>query len=462
MDVHTKSPPHAPMWIFVLLCFLSFLNSFDRGIIPGAPTQFQYFLQTSKNTTDTGALFGLLSSSFVTSFSICIPLFGYLSMTMRPFHLIAIGLGVWCVAVFLCSVAKHANSFELLFLGRLLSGAGEASFQCIAPPFIDDQAPDAIKTLVLGVYYVSAMIGGTMGGIAASSGPELGFGWDALYAIEGVLMLPLLAVCVCGIPSRLNEIAGATSDDVVDHPTATPSFLGEVWHVCSNTVFVLLAIGSAAAAFSGAGVSTFAILLLLGLGVFRDETDANVVLGAQSIVTALIGTLVGGIVLDAAGRGATGPSMRQYVALRQLVIGLPICIATMLAQIYVIPSRMWFLVWNGISAVISASISPVLMTALFHSVEPSRRALTTGVYTLVLHIFGDVPAPIIMGSIKDTWAPHCDSIVVGDAVVLNPRCAEDKDGLIQAMVFPMLWMIWAVVSFAAALHVSSRQIKAAS
>ncbi|KAF0694610.1 Aste57867_14527 [Aphanomyces stellatus] len=449
------SPTTAPTWIFVVLCFLHFLNSFDRGIIPGAPAQFQYFLQTSKNTTDTGTLFGLLSSSFVASYSVAIPLFGYLSMSMRRFQLIAIGLAIWSTAVFMCSAAKEANSFNLLFYGRVLSGAGEASFQCIAPPFIDEFAPDNTKTLWLGVYYISAMVGGTSGSIVASGGPSINFGWDSVYACEGLIMMPVMALCLYGIPPAYNAIPADDDDDLASRPTESKSFLGEVWAVCSNAVFVWIAIASAAAAFSSSGVTTFATLLLMGLGVFKSETDANVVMGAQSIMTAMVGTLLGGILLDCACKGA--PHMRQYLALRQLIYSLPLCILAMMLSLYVLPDRMWYLAWSAVSHLISASLSPVLMTALFHSVEPSRRALTTGVYTLVLHVLGDVPAPIIMGAIKDSWAPHCNSVKVDGVVKLNPECGQDKDGLIQAMVFPMLWMVWALASFGAAMYLSKKQ-----
>ncbi|RHZ06458.1 hypothetical protein DYB28_000387 [Aphanomyces astaci] len=146
-------------WIFALLCAIGFVNNFDRGITSGSPAQFQYFIQVSHNTTDPGALLGLLSSSFVTTFAISIPLFGYLAMTTKPFRLISIGLAVWVVAVAISSVSKSANSFELSILGRFLSGVGEASFQCIAPPFINDHSPSNFQTLWLGLYMISTTVG---------------------------------------------------------------------------------------------------------------------------------------------------------------------------------------------------------------------------------------------------------------------------------------------------------------
>ena len=46
-----------------------------------------------------------------------------------PFLLVGIGLAVWCASAFVAGLAQAANSYTLLFLGRMLSGVGEASFQ---------------------------------------------------------------------------------------------------------------------------------------------------------------------------------------------------------------------------------------------------------------------------------------------------------------------------------------------
>ncbi|KAF0693839.1 Aste57867_15239 [Aphanomyces stellatus] len=468
-----SSPPVAPVWVFGLLCVIFALNAFDRNIVGGAPAQFQFFIQTSLNTTDEGALLGLLSSSFITSFSICIPIFGYLAMTMRPFRLIALGMSIWCVAVCLCSLAKQANSFELLFLGRVLSGVGEASFQCIAPPFIHDHAPTNAKTLWLGIYYTTATVGGTLGSIATSmaSAPD-SMGWDAVFALEGLTMLPLLAVCMFGIPAAYDIPSGAktttdetkyllqsiwpdTNDD--DDRVKRTSFLGELWVVCSDRVFVWLTLAMAAMSFFAAGFGTFSVLLLLGLGMFADETDANVVVGAQGIVAMLLGTLLGGVVLDYTCRGLS--HLRQYLAIRQLVVGLPIATLFLVLAIAAIPSRMWFLVWLFFCNTTSGMIAPVITTALFASVEPAQRGLALAMYTVVVHLLGDVPAPVVMGAIKDAWAPHCNSILVGNLVKLNPECAQDKDGLMQALVFPGLWLVGSIGCCAMALVVSTRALR---
>lgn len=52
------------------------------------------------------------------------------------------GLIIWCGAAAVCG---YVNDYWLLVLARMVSGVGEASFQTIAPPFIDDFAPEGSK-----------------------------------------------------------------------------------------------------------------------------------------------------------------------------------------------------------------------------------------------------------------------------------------------------------------------------
>jgi MFS family permease len=129
--------------LIVLLCLINMLNYLDRGIIPGAPQSFRHFITSSLGVAVTGqsVYFGLLSSAFIIGHSVLSIVFGYFALSCRPFRIIALGTSIWIVAIVICAVSEHVNSYALLIVGRVLSGAGEASFQCVAPPFIDRHAP---------------------------------------------------------------------------------------------------------------------------------------------------------------------------------------------------------------------------------------------------------------------------------------------------------------------------------
>ena len=83
---------------------------------------------------------------------------------------------------------------------------------------------------------------------------------------------------------------------------------------------------------------------------------------------------------------------------------------------------------------------------------------------------GDIPAPIVVGALKDTWAPQCGSVkacCLGDEdkncdyntsvacdgedesweSVLNPKCHEDNSGLRRTLFAAVLWLAVAIIAW---------------
>ncbi|KAF0691179.1 Aste57867_17542 [Aphanomyces stellatus] len=497
--------PSATTWIFVLFCMINMLNFMDRGIIPGAPTQFQYFIKETLNISvaDESKYVGLLASSFIASYAGFILLFGYLSIFVKPFHLVAVGLFVWCLAVIVCGLAKPSNSFYVLLAGRIVSGIGESSFQCIAPPFIDDHAPAASRTLWLGIFFscisVGTAVGYEYGALLANSS----WGWDWAFYWEAICMCPLALTCLCGIPAAYNRAGDhhhhdhmpLPTDDLVDEfdevddeikdtraddddedrasttrssastssmapqagGSARPPFFQEIASVLNNAVFVLTVFGTAAFTFSLAGLSVFGPMFLIGLGLFEKETEASMVFGGVVVLSGLVGTPLGGLFLDRACHHQ--PDRRQFLALRQTFWAMTIGTTLALFAWCMLPNKFWFLFLLGLAlSFLFASTSANAIVILL-CVDPSRRSLAVGVNTLFLHLLGDVPSPIILGMLKDAWAPHCGSIELNGTVVLNPDCARDFQGLLMSLLFPLLWMIWSVVSYGAATYLVQRRMR---
>lgn len=52
----------------------------------------------------------------------------------------------------------------------------------------------------------------------------------------------------------------------------------------------------------------------------------------------------------------------------------------------------------------------VQIEVLLLFVERTRRGLAMGLYNFLGHVMGDIPSPIIVGMLKDRWAPKCNSI----------------------------------------------------
>mmetsp|Transcript_17779 Transcript_17779/g.58474 ORF Transcript_17779/g.58474 Transcript_17779/m.58474 type:complete len:139 (-) Transcript_17779:227-643(-) len=115
----------------------------------------------------------------------------------------------------------------------------------------------------------------------------------------------------------------------------------------------------------------------------------------------------------------------------------------------------------------SAGLSRVIMLTVPMQTRPFALALQT----LGLHLFGDVPSPVIIGAVKDSLAPHCGIVFGNDTASgcggadlghLNPQCAaspEDVRGLHLTIWIAVLWSIWAVVLWAAAFGLLLRRAR---
>ena len=69
-------------------------------------------------------------------------------------------------------------------------GVGEAAFQCIVPPYVEDFAPPGAKTLWLGVFFT-----------AIPTGTALGFVYGAAVASSACCMRLVRATGACWLAS---------------------------------------------------------------------------------------------------------------------------------------------------------------------------------------------------------------------------------------------------------------------
>ena len=118
-----------PVLILVLFCAINCLNYVDRGIIPGAFDNLGRWMRVQLATDNADAYLGYLQSSFIVGYSVASLSMGHLIHVAPPFRLMAAGLALWALAGLACAAAPN---FWALLAARMLSGVGEASFQCSA------------------------------------------------------------------------------------------------------------------------------------------------------------------------------------------------------------------------------------------------------------------------------------------------------------------------------------------
>ena len=221
----------APSRVAVLafLSSINLVNFVDRGIISGAPIQFETFIRLNLGCEpeQTPVWLGLLTSSFIGCYSVACIVFSQLRHSVPAFRLLGIGLLIWAAALGLSAVPywlpTSSASFWFFLLARSLSGVGEAAFQCIVPPYIEDFSPAGSKTVWLAVFYTAIPTGSALGYVYGSLMAD-DAGWGYAYLIEALLMAPTV-VLVFFLPpaSALNGMGSANDALRASIEPASPS-----------------------------------------------------------------------------------------------------------------------------------------------------------------------------------------------------------------------------------------------
>ncbi|EKU20821.1 major facilitator superfamily, partial [Nannochloropsis gaditana CCMP526] len=484
---------------FTFLFFLNLLNYIDRGIIPGAAEEFSDFVAHSLGTSSPDLFVGLLQSAFIVGFSLAAIVFGHVIHYVAPFKMVGVGLVIWIIATALSGLAHHVASYYLLCIARMLSGVGEAGFQCVAPPFILDLGGDSGGRWV-AVFYTAIPLG-----------TAIGYPWGALFAgspwtwaggfwVASFLMLPFAVTCFLLPFTWRPERAPIEGDDVrtdgdlkiaakkasrdkngtdsaelhsvtrhdallrheqevsvadaeAQFEARHMSLLREACVVLRRPVFLLNAFGYAANTGMMIGASTFSSKIMLDFGFFSSESSASSVFGIALSLAGLLGTPLGGVLVDR--RHFHSEEAKLVFLLRQSTIFATLgCICSSLScWIY---QREVFLVFFVAGALLlfvcTASINMVTML----SVPPANRSFAIGLCTLIMHALGDVPSPIVVGAILDTLAPDCAADMKKDGKV-SPECTAQVSQVRLTLFITCMWLLVAILCWGVGYVVARRE-----
>ena len=510
-----------PLTVLLFLSTINMVNFIDRGIVPGAPVEFSEFISRTlhKDCDSQGVWLGLLTSSFIGCYSIASLVFGHLVRSVRPFRLLGAGLSIWLLALVLSGLAQWLAdgpaTFYFFLFARALSGVGEAAFQCIVPPYVEDFAPPGAKTLWLGVFFTAIPTGTALGFVyGAAVASSVGWGWA--YLLEVVMTAPLVALSFWLPPAELlvarraaaapRPSAPLLADDDAAAAAALaaavaplddgssdgekpaggappPTVWGQLWWLLRDAPFMLVVLGYGAYTFTTQGISAFGPLFLLGLGDFTSELEASTSFGLVVALGGVVGTPLGGWLTDRiANRGGSGGgggggaadggggggaaanlrSARVLVASITLEIGLATAVLVAAAFAANAQQTALFLILLGVGILLAFGTSAGITRAVMLLVpDPQMRAFAIAIETLLLHLFGDVPSPVVVGALKDAIAPSCSLAPncgnatdpgsgAAAAVCANPA---DRDGLFATLLLTTLWMLWTVGLWAACIAV---------
>ncbi len=411
----------------LFLAGVAFIDSVDRGILPGVLSLVQKDLHFSDSEA------GVLASVFVlTSFVATIPA-GYIADRFRRTYVIGIALAAWGAL----TAANAAVRNFTQFLGvRALLGAGDA----VNGPASNSLLADYYDASIRGRAYAYTRVAPTVGyavGLGVGGAVGSAFGWRAAFLIVGVPG-SLLAFAM----TRVKEPARGESDRTDTSDSLLQSGAERGWRPLLRDVREVASVPSLRAVMIGTAISTGA---LTGLGYwaapFYDRHTSlhgggsAEVVGVIILFGAIVGTILGGRAADRARERDVSSPMR-VAGITQLIAGV-ILAATFLHEPLIVrlPGQL-----IGVAFVVAAF--PALSAMTSEIVQPRVRgtafalsgflgALASAISPLLIGVIADRFPIAIHGARKGNLATAflivTPLILVGASVVLNGRRHVEAD-----------------------------------
>lgn len=410
------------VWIFLII---NMLNYIERSIIPGSSIEMEEFVsKTIHDSPDT--FLGLLQSAFIFGFSVACIIFGYCVSLKSPFFVVVIGLIVWFAASILSGIAWN---YWILLIARLFSGVGEAAFQIVVPAFIDDYSPKTLVGTAMSRLYMAIPVGTALG-YAISGFVAEHFSWRIMYLATAPLMLPFIFIiyyypleCLEGLKEPNESLCPDTDQEVdptekqVDSQTIPKEekypIMKAVFKMLITPTFILAVLGEAIAVFISTGFTSFGTIFLKNLHMFETETVSALVVGCLGCLAGMIGAMFGGYSLDFLMklRDSYTSLYNYYTHLFMFVFLCDsfihrfslIAVSCCITAAFSISNRYLFLLFVFLGCIAIFAANPSWTLVILTTAPSLIRSLAVGIATILYHVFGDVPAPILIGKLIDVW-----------------------------------------------------------
>lgn len=376
----------------IVLTAMNLLNYVDRYVVPAVLESIRH---SELHPTDT-QLFSL-TSAFLVVYTLSAPLFGTLGDRGSRPRLIAAGVGLWSIAT---ALAGFARSYPALLLARASVGVGEAAYGTIAPPLLADYFPRSVRGRIFSIFFVAIPVGSALGYVIGGL-VDTHWGWRRAFFAAGLpgLMLALVALRLWDPPRGLHD---ENMKGAVGRSRATYAAL------LRNFPYVLTVAGYAAYTFALGGLAAVMPSFLQRVRGLS-EAKATVTFGLVAVTTGLAGTFLGGWLGD-----------RLLERTRQAYLWLSgiatLGAAPLIFLALAVPNPALY--WTAVVVaefLMFASTGPV-NTAIVNEVPPEMRATAVALSIFAIHMFGDVPAPTLVGVMSDRSS-------LGEAVLILPVAA---------------------------------------
>ena len=361
-----------------VLFSMNLLNYVDRYSFFAVATHVKNDLKISNQA------YGVLAASFMIVYTLVTPMMGWLGDRYNRRVLLASGVGLWSFATV---GTAFSQNFAEMFFWRALLGLGEATYGAIAPALLSDLFSPRVRGRVIGLYFLALPLGGALGyGIG---------GWvaDAWHW--------RMAFWVVGLPGVLAALAGLLMHDPgrgasegkalagkIDRPRLADSF-----DLLSNRTFLYNTFGMASVTFAtGAWAAWGSDFYQTVHGM--TAKDAGRWIGGMTAVAGLVGIGLGMWLPDLVLRF----TRRAYLLMACLAVAAG-TVPGLLALLEPDLNSSLLLLFGAM--ILMAMVLGPCNTVTANVVPASRRAMGYSVSIFLIHVFGDISSPILIGLVAD-------------------------------------------------------------
>jgi MFS family permease len=403
------------IFALVVLFSMNLLNYVDRYVLAAVSNSIMEDLQIRPGP------FGWLASSFIIVYTIVSPLVGWLGDRYSRRMILAFGVGLWSVAT--VGTAFAAN-FNQMFIARALLGVGEASYGVVAPTLLADLFVPRLRGRVMGLFYlalpVGTAIGYATGGLMEKlatehagvirdwmAGHGLGslapyfVGWRSAFWVVGV---PGIVLALCGLiihdPGRgaserraSKGHAGEGRPDKAE-PAGKPG-LGEYLEVLRTPSYLFNTAGMAAVTFTIGAYGYW--MPAYFFYVHGTQSTFKIVIGLALAGAGILGVLLGMWLPDRLQQS----TRRAYLLWPAFAVltAIPFGVVGLLA-----PNTWASLGLLFVASILLTSCLGPCNTVTANVVAANRRAVGYALSIFLLHLFGDIPSPPMIGTLSSEFA----------------------------------------------------------
>jgi 1-acyl-sn-glycerol-3-phosphate acyltransferase len=384
----------SPFWILFILTGLNLFNYLDRSVLYAVRTPMAEDFGIGYGDS------GRLLTAFMIGYFVTSPFFGFLGDRFSRKWLIAIGIFVWSLGTVLTG---FAGSFAMLLLFRVLVGVGEASYATISPSLISDAFTSTRRNNALTIFYVAIPVGSALGYLV---GGEISNQWSWRHAFIWA-GLPGLFLAAVLLPFR--EPKRGQADLQGGEEVARPKF-SDYGKLIKNWNYQLVIWGYVAYTFALGAFAFWGPTFLEKVHGFS-TSNANRFFSLVLVIAGLVGTLLGGFAASAWQK--KNPAGYAWMLSLSVFLAVPSSFGA-----FLVPDPKVSMILLGTSMFLLFLSTGPVNTLIIESVPVNLRASAMAMSIFMIHLFGDMWSPEIVGRLADAWSDLNSAVMILPGVLL--------------------------------------------